>query len=292
MRHLLIITFLILFTGGFQLFGQKPFKEYLDKNEIKTDSTEKAIYYREGNRNEEGKLEGAIKVYYKNGVLRNITQYKNGKREGEYMEFYSNERIAEKANYRDNTLEGKFETWYVNGQKQEEGEWAERQGYKIISFWDSTGKQTLTNGTGEVVKYKSNHAIDYWETYRKGNLIKGKSYDEAGKEYLYDGTTNEQMPEFPGGISALGQYLSANLMYPQEARQKGVSGKVFVSFVVGSDGIVKDVQIPGRKLGYGIEEEAMRVVAAMPQWKPGIHRGRPVSIRYSLPINFGIHVAR
>jgi protein TonB len=95
----------------------------------------------------------------------------------------------------------------------------------------------------------------------------------------------EQMPEFPGGIPKLVEFLGENVKYPKKARRARVIGKVFASFVVGSDGAIRDVKIE-KGIGYGCDEEVVRVVKAMPKWQPGILAGRPVPVRYSLPVNF------
>ena len=98
-------------------------------------------------------------------------------------------------------------------------------------------------------------------------------------------TVVEQQPEFSGGMAALGQYLSKNLRYPAAAQRANVAGKVFVSFVVNTDGSIQDVQIL-KGLGFGTDEEAQRVVKGMPKWRPGKQSGRPVRVKYNLPINF------
>ncbi|AUD02385.1 energy transducer TonB [Spirosoma pollinicola] len=98
-------------------------------------------------------------------------------------------------------------------------------------------------------------------------------------------TVVEQQPEFSGGMAALGQYLSKNLRYPAAAQRANVSGRVFVSFVVNTDGSIQDVQVL-KGLGFGTDEEAQRVVKGMPKWRPGKQSGRPVRVKYNLPINF------
>ena len=98
-------------------------------------------------------------------------------------------------------------------------------------------------------------------------------------------TVVEQQPEFSGGMAALGQYLQKNLRYPAAAQRANVSGRVFVSFVVNTDGSIQDVQVL-KGLGFGTDEEAKRVVQAMPKWRPGKQSGRPVRVKFNLPINF------
>ncbi len=265
-----------------------PFKEYLDKNENPINSEQGAEFYREGIRNDKGQIEGELKTYSMNGTLKRILEYENGSATGLYTDYYINGKLETRVTQNADNLTRKQESWYQNGQKKEDSIWNLNLGkvqYTLISFWDSTGRQTITNGTGDLITYNPDQTIDYTETYQKGILIQGKSYDETGKEYIYDGPNSEQMPEFPGGINALSQYLSANLKYPKEARKNRISGKVSVSFMVGRDGMVKDVQVFDRKLGYGIEE-AIRVVSEMPNWQPGLQYGRPV--RYRMPITFSL----
>ena len=98
-------------------------------------------------------------------------------------------------------------------------------------------------------------------------------------------TVVEQQPEFPGGTSEMYKYLSKNIKYPGAASRANVSGKVFMSFVVNVDGSIQDVTVL-KGLGFGCDEEAMRVVKAMPKWKPGKQSGRAVRVKYNLPINF------
>jgi TonB family protein len=98
----------------------------------------------------------------------------------------------------------------------------------------------------------------------------------------------EEMPEFPGGQSALVSFLSKNIQYPAMARENGIQGKVFCGFVVAQDGTVKDVKLV-RGIGGGCDEEAIRVLRMMPRWKPGKQQGKAVQVRYQLPINFKLN---
>ncbi|MBO9155155.1 TonB family protein [Chitinophaga sp. GCM10012297] len=104
------------------------------------------------------------------------------------------------------------------------------------------------------------------------------------KEEIF--TFVEQPPTFPGGEEALNKYLSGNIRYPKEAIAKKIGGTVFVSFIVMNDGRVLFVKTAGAKKGGGLEEEAIRVVKAMPKWKPGKQNGRNVNVQFNLPIRF------
>lgn len=95
----------------------------------------------------------------------------------------------------------------------------------------------------------------------------------------------EQMPEFPGGKSALSEYLSKKTKYPPTAEEKGIQGRVIVSFVVDIDGSIKNVKVvkPVHTL---LDKEAMRVVRSMPKWNVGVHEGQQVRVKYTVPVDF------
>ena len=95
----------------------------------------------------------------------------------------------------------------------------------------------------------------------------------------------EEMPSFPGGEQKLMEYVVKNVKYPQIAKETGIKGRVFVSFVVEPDGSVSNVKVL-RGIGGGCDEEAMRVVKSLPKWKPGKQRGKAVRVSYMLPVNF------
>ena len=95
----------------------------------------------------------------------------------------------------------------------------------------------------------------------------------------------ENMPEFPGGRGKLMQYLASNIKYPPYAKEAGIQGRVFINFVVEKDGSITAVKVL-RGIGGGCDEEAVRVVKAMPKWKPGMQRGKPVRVSFNLPVKF------
>ena len=98
-------------------------------------------------------------------------------------------------------------------------------------------------------------------------------------------TVVESMPEFKGGMAELYAYLGSNIKYPVMAKESGIQGKVYVTFVVERDGSITDVKVL-RGIGGGCDEEAIRVVQTLPRWKPGKQRGKPVRVQYNLPVRF------
>jgi periplasmic protein TonB len=95
----------------------------------------------------------------------------------------------------------------------------------------------------------------------------------------------EEMPQFPGGEAELFRFLRENIKYPQEAREVGVSGRVFIYFVVEPDGSISGISVK-RGIGSGCDEEALRVVGLMPKWIPGKQAGVPVRVQFTLPVKF------
>ena len=93
----------------------------------------------------------------------------------------------------------------------------------------------------------------------------------------------EQFPTFPGGESALYQFLSQNFKYPEIARQKGLQGRFIVEFAVRKTGKITDVKIVKGAIGGGCEEEVLRVFKNMPNWIPGKQKGETVNVRFRMP---------
>jgi TonB family protein len=96
-------------------------------------------------------------------------------------------------------------------------------------------------------------------------------------------TAVEQNPEFIGGQAKMYQYLGENIKYPAAAQRANISGRVFVKFVVEDDGAIGDVEVM-KGIGFGCDEEAIRVVKSMPKWNPGVQNGKNVRVYYNMPI--------
>ena len=98
-------------------------------------------------------------------------------------------------------------------------------------------------------------------------------------------TIVEEMPTFPGGEEKMLEYIQRNTKYPAVARENNITGRVYVSFVVDKDGKINNVKVL-RGIGGGCDEEAIRVVKSMPDWKAGKQNGRAVQVQFNLPVNF------
>jgi TonB family protein len=98
---------------------------------------------------------------------------------------------------------------------------------------------------------------------------------------------SEVPAEFPGGDAAYARFVSLNAHYPEEALARGLSGKVFVSFVVDEQGRIVDAEVT-RGAGHGFDEEALRLIRLMPWWNPGQVAGKPVRVRRTLAVPFAV----
>lgn len=312
---------------------------YLD-DEFKEVKKEEATYYRDYKPHPDGTSKLYVQTYYISGQIKSkascndklcvpmdgyyISYYENGTKEeegeriksaksGVWNNWYDNGQLKESASYEKGSKTGLWKSWYKNGQLKEEvetvGDWntALHLRNKLINYWDSTGKQLIIQGNGEMVyyhedtltisatgHYKKGFKIGVWkgyteenklryeETYKKGKLT-GLSWDDEGNEFKYD--IIEDQPDPVGGIQAFYQYVGKKLKYPKDARRHGIQGKVFVQFVVDKDGELINVKII-KGIGSGCDLEAKHVVKNSPPWNPGKQRGQAVKVRMILPITF------
>ena len=117
------------------------------------------------------------------------------------------------------------------------------------------------------------------------DTLKMDSIIEKELETELFGCIVETLPSFPGGERKLFEFIGKNVVYPKEAIDAGVEGQVFVEFFVEKDGSITVGKVL-KGIGYGCDEEALRVIGLMPKWEPGSQRGKRVRVRHTLPINF------
>ncbi len=153
-------------------------------------------------------------------------------------------------------------------------------GYTQLGFDTKKGKSimfTFEGGTGDNISFISYGLVTVGFRW---NMIKNT---DNPKSVIYD--VVEIAPEFKGGHEKLNEYLVNQIKYPEEAKQKGIQGKVFVKFIVMSDGSINGVRLI-KGVHETIDNEALRVVKAMPNWVPGKHRGKTVNCSFAMPIVF------
>lgn len=112
--------------------------------------------------------------------------------------------------------------------------------------------------------------------------------DEEEEEEEVPFALAEITPEFPGGEAALQKYIASHVQYPSIARENSIQGKVYVQFVINKKGEVENVSV-ARGVDAALDKEAIRVIQGLPNWKPGMQRGKPVRVFYTVPINFKLN---
>lgn len=121
--------------------------------------------------------------------------------------------------------------------------------------------------------------------FEEETIIEELIFEEPEEEVEEIFTIVEDQPEYPGGMNAFYKYIGTNMRYPAQARRMGVEGRVFVQFVVEKDGSLSEIQVI-KGIGFGCDEEALRVIKQSKKWTPGKQRGRAVKVRMILPIMF------
>ena len=162
-----------------------------------------------------------------------------------------------------------------------------------------TGDTTLTNTppTSDTVGAMNNSSTVKPNPAKKG--MKGKvsvteqKANANNSNMAADNTgvysSAEVMPAYPGGYNKMSDYFSTNIEYPQDATDNGIEGTVDVNFAVDEAGKLSNAKVISPKIGYGLEEEALRVVNKMPTWSPGRIKGKNVKTYYTLPIRFQLY---
>ena len=249
--------------------------------------------------------------YYKSGKLEmegTSSTKENLTREGEFIFYYENGNKESVENYVKSKLNGKLYKWYENGNKRLEGEYIQDDKtisgkLKFLQCWNENGKQTVVDGNGY---YESNdkyylnkgeikdgfkngvwtgvsyqNKYTYSEKYKNGLMISGLSIDDDGTRHEY--FVMDLQPQPKKGIQDFYNYIGKKFKYTKESIKNDIKGKIIVQFVIDRDGKIVEPKIL-KSLGYGLDEEAIRVITKYKDWIPGEQRGRKVRVLYSIPI--------
>ena len=127
-------------------------------------------------------------------------------------------------------------------------------------------------------------------TNKVNDIVKDKEGDDSNlqknnSDKAYD--LVEEMPQYPGGVGKLMEYVSMNVRYPKEAESKSIQGRVVTTFVIEKDGSIEDAEVI-KSVDPALDAEALRVVKAMPKWTPGKQEGKPIRVKYTMPITFAL----
>lgn len=146
-------------------------------------------------------------------------------------------------------------------------------------------KKARTNGIQQAASEisKTERLIYIEQAKQRDNESGGSDSDQD-----YAVISVEQQPVFPGGNAALLEFLRKNVKYPAICRENNIQGRVIVSFIIDRDGSIQEPQIV-KSVNSLLDQEALRVISIMPSWEPGLLDGKPVRVKYSVPINFRLN---
>lgn len=218
-----------------------------------------------------GTIQKASYVFHENGSLKSKHPYEGGKINGIVISYSDSGKIIDSA-------------FYINGKKNGHTKSRGSKGNLLSSQYYIDGKKE-----GSSVEYWPNGSVKRKSIYEEGKLtidscfLENGSYTECevSNEIFY---VVETMPSFSnGGEEKLYEFLGKNIRYPQGAKEFGTQGRVYVQFVIEKTGDVVDIEVV-KGIGDGCDKESLRVVKAMPKWNPGYQRGKPVRVKYTLPI--------
>lgn len=249
--------------------------------------------------------------YFRSGVLQmaGASKFKDRlRKEGQFVYYYENGNKESMKNFINGSQTGKQYNWYKNGQKKSESEFfidtnTRYPSYKIIQFWDIDGNQKIIDGNGEYETktdsfYETGkmanglkHGIwegnikslnlSYKENYENGKLLLGVTTDSHNIKYEY--TSESTMPGPKKGLKYFYQFFSANFKISNEARIYNITGNMTLNFNIEGDGTIADIKVT-KGLGYGLDEEAIRVIKNYKGWEPAKSRGIGYKVQYYLPI--------
>ncbi|MCQ6956735.1 energy transducer TonB [Mucilaginibacter aquariorum] len=244
--------------------------------------------------------------YYMDGTTRLIAKttvdqinFERGAR-GICYEYYPNGKRKSIKYFDKGVLVGDAVTYYTNGGLHTIENYSSK-GIYLKQYLDTAGNVLANNGTGTWLKVDEEKIYGYMEgpvlngkedghwkryvadtvytiVYKQGEII-------SGKEFLNKINVFDVAPSFPGGDFEFGKYLARNIRYPAIARENNVQGRVVLTFVVEKDGAITEIKVL-RSLGSGCDEESIRVLSLSPNWKPGLTKGKPVRVKYAMPISF------
>jgi protein TonB len=211
------------------------------------------------------KLPSAENAYY-----RVETTYREDA-SGTAREFYPSGEIKEIRSYahvESKLRHGATTTWFENGKLQSKEDYF-------------GGKQH-----GQRLSYYPDGTLRRREQFVNGERTSGECFGPDGKPVAY--FEYMKMPTYPGGLDAMVSQIARNLRYPKSALTAQTQGKVFVNFVVGEDGLVRNAHIT-KGLSASLDREALRVVNELKKFTPGLLEGDPIPVSFTVPINFAIN---
>ena len=268
------LSFAFCFLLCLQSMAQVKHVLYYDEDMIQVGSKEAARFVELIERESNEATNGIISLYkasadsamlIKRGYYNSV--FHPRKVQGQLISYYPNGKRKGVQTYQDGVLHGLDLEWHDNDSLRHS------IGYKQGKY------------DGELKTYYKSGKLKREELYKAGEQQYGNCYAEDGTETAF--VPYREMPEFPGGESALLRYLGQNIRYPASSQRNRESGVVVINFIVNKYGGINKPQVIG-SVSRDLDNEALRVVSKMSGWKPGTFEGEKVDVLYTLPVRFTI----
>jgi TonB family protein len=236
----------------------------------------------------------------------------DGLEDGNYIEYFPDGRIKERGASEKGKKIGLISVNYPSGRQNYTLQYFPGDqtvtnypgNFKIQNYFDDDGKQLVKGGNGvcncviesslrEVGNVRNGLRDSIWSGYNGDTLAFMESYHDGrfmdGVRY-FDGisfryTKFEEVPSYQGGYDEMMNTIRLNMKFPASARRKGIDGTVLVSFIIKKNGAISDISVV-QGIDPDCDKEAMRMVGLANKWNPGRQRGKPVDVRFNLPIKF------
>ena len=150
-----------------------------------------------------------------------------------------------------------------------------------LVIWPNAPTETVDE-VKTILRKKELINIRYENPPAADSIVGPQIFPYVGEELQFEIMED---PEFPGGTEGLLEYMRKNIQYPADAREQNIVGRVLVTFIINKDGSIQEPEVV-KSVHPSLDAEAVRIISSMPNWKPGIHRGKPVRTKYTLPVNF------
>lgn len=296
-------TFLLLLSGYFCLLMGQPIKAQTTETIWITLDTNYIRYEYEVLKNDPSIKQGSYKESW---VIPKIQQlpfiqiktegkYNNNKQTGKWTFYNTKGKVESTGFFKDDLQVGQWITYWINGQSRYVGLYSKGklngrwQFYAYNGTLSYEGNYLDGNPTNEWQFYKEDGSID--DLPNKDTQIVNEILDNLNKANSKDSVYNlktisvENHPHFFGGEQQLFTYLSENIKYPTVARENGIEGTIYIEFIISKQGFPEKIVLK-RGIEGGCNEEGLRVIKQMPRWIPSRLDGKPVRVKYTLPIKF------
>ncbi len=266
-NHIIGWVLLILLSPVMAYAQQVTDSVYLDKGFAQVPDKSKAAYVRYTTFDSPAKEAGINKIFFITGekFAEYVINSKQVKSTGYNREWHQNGQLKYEQQIESGVPVGVRKDWYDKGQL-----------FYTFSYVDGLPH-------GEAFTYYATGARKRVEVFEKGQIMEGRCFTKTGQDTAF--FPHEKMPEYPGGLGKLYQYLGTHVVYPKKALKRNVQGVVVLQFVVSKTGQIDNVDVV-RPVHPDLDKEAIRVVSGMPTWQPGQQEGVFKNVRYTLPIAF------